>query len=54
MGKAKNKMWFGCPNCKHEPPQDEKQSNENWNVFTSGKCPKCGTEMKLNFVSKET
>jgi predicted RNA-binding Zn-ribbon protein involved in translation (DUF1610 family) len=48
---AKNEMWFGCPKCGLKPERDEKKSNENWNVYTPGKCPKCNTEMRLNFES---
>jgi hypothetical protein len=47
--KAKEKMWFGCKACLHEPECDESQSDENWHVYKSGPCPKCGQEMKVQF-----
>ena len=45
----KEKMWFGCKPCLYEPPKDEAKSNNNWSVFPSGVCPKCGAEMRINF-----
>jgi ssDNA-binding Zn-finger/Zn-ribbon topoisomerase 1 len=54
-GLKKNKksgIWFGCPKCSYEPQIDESKSNENWSVFDIGKCPKCNTEMRLNFTDK--
>ena len=42
-------MWFGCPSCLFRPERNKDMSNQNWNVFDVAKCPKCGTEMRLNF-----
>ncbi len=42
-------MWFGCKKCGYIAEKNEKQSNENWNVYDCKPCPKCGKIMKLNF-----
>ena len=47
-------MWFGCPKCLFKPEQDQEKSNQNWNVFTTGNCPKCGIEMRINFNNKKS
>lgn len=47
--KIKEKMWFGCEPCLYEPERDEKQSTENWNAYTTGPCPNCGNNMRIQF-----
>lgn len=36
------KIEFKCENCGNPQPKDEKQSNENWNVFSCNQKCKCG------------
>lgn len=47
----KEAMWFGCANCGYTPERDRDRSSKNWQVFTPGKCPQCGSEMRINFFS---
>jgi hypothetical protein len=47
------KTWFGCPKCLFKPECNKEKSNKNWEVFTPRKCPKCGTEMRINFDNKK-
>jgi Zn finger protein HypA/HybF involved in hydrogenase expression len=52
MKKQDKEIWYGCRNCSYVPPADKKQSNENWQVYKPGKCPKCGEEMNFNIGNK--
>jgi hypothetical protein len=47
--KAKARTWFGCKPCLYTPRRNEKQSSENWSVYSPGKCPKCGAKMRMHF-----
>lgn len=51
--KMQESFWFGCDDCQYEPSKDEKASNENWNVYDYGKCPKCGKQMDIHVRQPE-
>lgn len=45
---------FKCDKCGADQPKDEKQSNENWQVFTVGEKCKCGGEFKMDILPLQT
>ena len=45
MGKKKG-FVFECPECGKTPPKDEKNSNENWEVYPT-ECPDCLCKLKM-------
>lgn len=48
--KKQETMWYGCGECGHRPDPDGVLSTYNWAVYSNGPCPKCGSEMRLNFI----
>jgi len=46
--KSKQYYWFGCEKCQYIPPKNNNMSNENWAVYDSAPCPKCGEKMILH------
>lgn len=41
---AKIKMEFKCEKCGKSQPRNEKESNENWDVYDSNQKCECGGE----------
>ena len=41
---------FLCNKCGKEQPRDEKQSNENWNVYPTNQSCNCGGKFYIKIV----
>lgn len=54
MRKPMIEIVFKCDKCGADQPKDEKQSNENWQVFTVGEKCKCGGEFKMDILPLQT
>lgn len=51
--KAQENFWYGCDDCQYEPSKNDEMSNENWNVYDCGKCPKCGKQMGIHIKKQD-
>ena len=45
----KQSVWYGCKDCNYIQPKDKDKSTKNWDIVPTGKCPKCGKDMHMQF-----
>ena len=45
----KAELWFGCEDCAYSPVPNKNKSTDNWKVYDSEPCPKCGKNMGFHF-----
>lgn len=50
---AKIKMEFKCDKCGKPQPKNEKESNENWNVYDSNQMCECGGKFARYFDGRK-
>lgn len=50
---AKTKIEFKCSKCGKPQPKDEKQSNENWEVYACNQKCECGGKFTM-FLDRQT
>jgi len=49
VNKPRVEIVFQCDRCGANQPKDEKQSNENWEVFIAEQKCECGGQFRIDF-----